>query len=494
MERGKVLIVDDDPEVRRVLSHVLGTVGGYQTDTAFDGIDGINKVRDNEYDIVFTDLTMPRLSGMDVLKETRRLDSSLSVVVITGFSSIDNAINAMKEGARDFITKPFNFDKIIILTEKIIGERRLFGKISPSENLEGTLKRLSGELYRSLYEMGIFQKISSELEKFSHNREIYEKIVDMAARLLMVKEASFGLVENGELKIEEGIGIPKKRIPVSGTIFSHVIRNKTFCMAPCGEINPHDGTCLASELFAIPFIINDEVFGILSLSNKADGTAFTDYEISLATSFARKAAMRIENNALYEVFYSNLMSTLRSLVISIEARDMYTKDHSERVTAYALQIAEVMDLSLEEKGAIELGGYLHDIGKIGIRDTVLLKPGRLSDEEMTEIMQHPVIGDNIMKPIRFFPLERELVRHHHEKVNGRGYPDGLAGDDIPLIARILAVADTFDAMTSSRPYRKAQSHTVAVEELIRCSNSQFDGRVVRSFLKTQAGMGAALGT
>ena len=245
----------------------------------------------------------------------------------------------------------------------------------------------------------------------------------------------------------------------------------------------------ATPFLSIPFTINGEVFGILSLSNKGDGAAFSEEDVSLALTFAKKAAQRIENNALYEVFYNNLINTLKSLVISIEARDPYTKHHSERVTTYALQIAEVMTLPAEEMDAIRFGGYLHDIGKIGVRDTILLKPGRLTPEEMSEIRLHPVIGGNIIKPLRFFPREREIILHHHERLDGTGYPDGLAGDNIPVTSRILAVADTYDAMTTSRPYRSARTHEDAEAELLRCSNSQFDSEVVRAFLQTMTGRG-----
>ncbi len=150
---------------------------------------------------------------------------------------------------------------------------------------------------------------------------------------------------------------------------------------------------------------------------------------------------------------------------SIEERDSYTKQHSERVTVYALRF----------------GGYLHDIGKIGVQDTILLKP-----EEKNEINLHPIIGGNIIKPLQFFPKERELILHHHEHFNGSGYPDRLSGSAIPVGARILAVADAYDAMTSVRPYRRARPHDHAVMELKRYSRIQFDREVVMAFLQTLA--------
>mgnify|MGYP006267833757 CR=1 FL=1 len=156
--------------------------------------------------------------------------------------------------------------------------------------------------------------------------------------------------------------------------------------------------------------------------------------------------------------------------------------------------AEVMGLSADVQDAIRFGGYLHDVGKIGVRATVLLKPGKLTDEELSEIRQHPVIGGNIIKPLRFFPKERDVIVHHHERFDGTGYPAGLRGHSIPITARILAVADTYDAMTSSRPYRTARTHQDALEELIRCSDSQFDREAVRAFQQTQSGKDGHHGT
>jgi putative nucleotidyltransferase with HDIG domain len=231
------------------------------------------------------------------------------------------------------------------------------------------------------------------------------------------------------------------------------------------------------------------VFGLLSLANKVDGSSFTDDDISLALTLVNKTALRIENNVLYEIIYNNLVNSLKALVISIEARDPYTRFHSERVTAYALQIAEVLNLSEDEKDAIKFGGYLHDIGKIGVKDRILLKAGPLTQSELDQVRQHPIIGDNIIRPLKFFPKEQEIIRYHHERYDGTGYPEGLAGEQIPLLARILAMADSYHAMTSSRPYRKAMTHDQAIAEIKRGVNSQFDGKILEAFLQTPVGKG-----
>ncbi len=486
MLQSRILIVDDDPLVRDVLSAIFsqsGNSGNYWTELACDGVDGLKKIKESVFDVVFADISMPGINGIDFMKAAFKIDPSLPVVVITGNSTIDNAVNAMREGARDFISKPFNVSTITSVADRLIGERRLLGTIDKGDARDSSIGRLNAELFKRLQEISILQCVSTELDDLHSNKEIYEKVVEMASRLIMVKEVSFGIVENGTLKIRAAAGVSARDIPIAGSLFERVVTSGKHCFSTFGEISPHTNRPLTTQFFSIPFTINNEVFGIINLANKDDGTAFTEDEISLALTFAKKAAQRIENNALYEVFYNNLINTLKSLVNSIEARDSYTKQHSERVSAYALRIARTMDLPAEDRDALGFGGYLHDIGKIGVRDMILLKPEKLTPEERRVINLHPVIGGNIIKPLRFFPKERELIVHHHEHFNGSGYPDGIAGAAIPAAARILAVADAYDAMTSSRPYRPARSHGHATAELLRNVNTQFDGEVVRAFLQ-----------
>lgn len=173
---------------------------------------------------------------------------------------------------------------------------------------------------------------------------------------------------------------------------------------------------------------------------------------------------------------------MKSLAQALEARDTYTKGHSERVTRYAVAIAKEMELDARTQKVIYYAGMLHDIGKIGISDAILQKRVKLSDEEWETIRNHPMFGDNILGPIKFLNDAQKVVLRHHERYDGSGYPGHLKGEEIPLEARIVAVADSFDAMTSDRPYRKALSRDVAVAEIRSASGGQFDPRVVEAFL------------
>ena len=489
MNGNKFLVIDDDPLTRQLLSDILCGIEGYQTDEAPNGMVGIEEVKANDYDIVFTDLTMPELDGLGVLKEIQRINPYLPVVVVTGMSTLDVAINVMKEGANDFITKPFKIKTITSTVERILGEKRLLNRMGLKGNDRESIERLNAELFKKLQNINLLQAVHAELDSLYDNNKIYSAIVAMASKLLMVREASFGIIEDGYLKVKKTIGAKDGDIAIHGTFFASILKSRNYYLAKLGEKNPHNGEPLAYPFLAIPFVIKDVVFGVLSLANKIDGSSFTDDDISLALTLVNKTALRIENNILYEIVYNNLVNSLKALVISIEARDPYTRFHSERVTAYSLQIAEVLNLSEDEKDAIKFGGYLHDIGKIGIKDRILLKTGPLTQFELDQVRQHPIIGDNIIRPLKFFPKEQEIIRYHHERYDGTGYPEGLAGEQIPLLARILAMADSYHAMTSSRPYRNAMTHDQAIAEIKNCVNSQFDRKILDAFLLTPVGRG-----
>ena len=237
--------------------------------------------------------------------------------------------------AKDFISKPFNITTVASVAERTIGEKRLLDKLVSSGDLAGSLGRLNTELFRKLQEISVLQALSAEIDSLYDNKKIYERIVEMGSRIITAKEISFGIIENGSVKIKSSLGISAKKIPLTNTLFERVVESRTHCIATYGETDPHTGKPLNAPFFSIPLSMHDEVFAVLNFSNKADGTGFTEDEIALSLTFAKKAAQRIENNALYEVFYHNLVNTLKSLVISIEARDPYTQLHSERVTQYA---------------------------------------------------------------------------------------------------------------------------------------------------------------
>ncbi len=198
------------------------------------------------------------------------------------------------------------------------------------------------------------------------------------------------------------------------------------------------------------------------------------YAADLRETFKQERARREELRHSY-------MATVRALSNAVEARDAYTSKHAERVTAYALEIANALGASLSDAEEIEFGFLLHDVGKVAIPDAILYKPGPLTDKERALMEQHPLIGAEIVRGIDFLGSAAHVVRSHHERWDGGGYPDGLAGERIPLAARVFAVADVLDAVTTERPYRPASILTVARSMIVEQSGQQFDPSVVAAF-------------
>ncbi len=184
----------------------------------------------------------------------------------------------------------------------------------------------------------------------------------------------------------------------------------------------------------------------------------------------------------YEQLRQANLEMVKALAEAIEAKDPYTKGHCSRVCAYTIEIADALKISSDQKVVLEYASLLHDVGKIGVQTGVLGKVGQLTDEEYAEIKLHPVIGENILRNVRFFHPILPIVRHHHERFDGKGYPDGLLGEDIPLFSRIIAVVDAFDAMTSDRPYRNGLPMADALNRLMAERAAQFDPDVVDIFI------------
>jgi putative nucleotidyltransferase with HDIG domain len=232
----------------------------------------------------------------------------------------------------------------------------------------------------------------------------------------------------------------------------------------------------ASDFLSKPFFINDFIKSINYVNNKR---ALDREKIELIAALEFKADEKEEE--LKKMYFS----VLYSLAQAMEKKDMGTYGHSKRVSYYSRLIAATLDLGEQDREGLKAASLLHDIGKIGISDFILGKNGRLSIKEMQEVKKHPIKGVEILKPLKQFGPILPTILHHHENYDGSGYPEGLAGEDIPFLARIIAVADTYDAILSNRPYRAARTNERALEELITYSGRQFDPVIVKAFVYAQ---------
>jgi len=480
----KILFVDDEKSILTVAGEYFKRKG-YTVFTATNGKEAVEILEKQPMDCCFTDINMPEMDGLELAEYLREYDSTLPVVVMTGYPSLETTIKTLKNGVVDFLIKPVNLNQMELCVQRVFSQRQMFVEnLLLKKEVEGTrrLERLNRELGLKVEELNTLNRILQQfLVKVSSAdvfRGLWFYLIDenlrrpfIVSRGLQSSPSEKSSQAHHRLETEEiealVMEIATDRLPllVSG--------NGNSRRLPEG----------LRTLAGVPLTIRDNVFGVLVAVLTKDSCELTEKELYYLSFMARSAAGAIENLALYENIYQNLFATLYAFVNAIEARDRYTRQHSNRVTRFALILGKALGCSSEELDVLNFAGHLHDIGKIGIRDDILLKPGKLSAAEFEEIQEHPVIGANILAQLGFWERERRIIRHHHERWDGSGYPDGLKMEDIPFLARILSVADVYDALSSDRTYRKKMDEPQVLKILQQGSGTQFDPKVVAAFFK-----------
>lgn len=492
--RLTILLVDDETNIREALAEYLTSLSNHSLTTAASGPEALAKFQPGKFDCAFLDLKMPGMNGVELLTRLKELDKTLPVVIMTGFPSLDAAIDTMRQGASDFLVKPFNLDQVKATLERVVREHRLLQEnLRLSERLkhQEKIERLNQELSRRVREQQVLHQISESIDHMHTSESIYQGIADLAAVHLDAGKTAVLLLDpaNGQLVViaasgfgDEVVGRMAGQLG-QGLFGKAAAGGKPVMGRPDAQEEAGHRLAVNGSLLCLPIMIHEQTLGLLVLGEKRGGLPFRGEDVFLGRFLLQKAALSVENIALYESMVSNLHSTLGALVRAMEAKDPYTRQHSRRVTNLAVLTAEIMGLELHQIESLKFAGYLHDIGKIGIKDHILLKETRLTPAEYQEIKRHPAIGESIIRAMDLSQDERHIVRHHHERWDGQGYPDRLSGKEIPLLARVVAVADAYDAMTSDRSYRASRSVEQAATELQECAGSQFDPMVVEGFLQ-----------
>ncbi|MCC6502396.1 MAG: response regulator [Deltaproteobacteria bacterium] len=486
------MLVDDDDSVREALTEILSRRGWLVEDFS-SAESAITALKRGQYGVILADVNMPGLSGMDFLHLARESAPDVPVVMITGYPSIDLAVESIKFGAVDFLQKPFKAEELEIVIRKAAGNAERAPKHSDRTRAIGGAAPLLARkrLEDKIKELSILHTISESLDEVSEKKDIFRKTMDIAQIIADSDMAFIAVVEhdNGKLVVRGASGYDDRA--VIGTEFSlvdepfrSVLDKKcySYFLARPGSLGSLVPPVSELPVLLAPMIINREAVVILGLVGRPGGPEISGDALTLVLNLTAKASLKLENIALSENIFSSIIGALNSLLNALDARDTYTKDHSHRVTRYAAEIARAMGCRQEVVDSINFAGPLHDIGKIGVRDEILLKKGGFTGEEREIMKSHVVRGEEILRPLNLLASEKAVVLYHHERWDGGGYPMGLSGSEIPIVARIFSVADTFDAMTSTRPYRQALSLEVAKEEIMKCRGTQFDPEVVDAFI------------
>ena len=508
-EKRTILVIDDDRRVLELLQISLAQ-NGFKVATAGTGEDGLEIVRKGPPDLIILDLRLPRKTGFEVcaaLKSSKDT-AHIPVIMVSASAEIDSRLQGLMHGADDYLTKPFSPKELLIKV------RRIFERIERAEHLTSKNRELETEVARNREDLVVrnkelrFQVYSLEtLMGLSHQLNSSLEVADLLNTLILsvvgqlrVGSACLFLTDEREtpswLEASTHKGIKEElvraiRFDYRGSFIQALLPQEGEEARPARISDFENDPALASTIGPLhaagltlvsPVLMKDRLSAILAVGEKVNGHDFHSADLEMLKALSESAGIAIENARLFQDLQEAYVSTVRLLVSRIEEKDPYTHGHTERVAGYAVGIAKELGFRAEEVQRIQFGAFLHDIGKVHTQDNILHKPGALTDEEWRLVKAHPVRGAEMIRGVKFLERVTDMVRHHHERVDGRGYPDGLVGDQISVGAKIVNVADAFDAMTTDRPYRAGLTVEQAIGQMTQKAGTQFAAEIVTVFV------------
>ena len=504
-KNNKLLVIEDDELSLKPLIKLLEGEG-YQVDGVPDGRAALERAKNTDYALVITDVKLP--GGMDGIETVRQIkeiypDGRRGIIVITGYADSEAPIRAIRVGVDDFIYKPFEPQQLLHSIKRSLQICRLeqekdeyYGEMQQMrDKLEEYSNTLEDKVRDKTKELILLFEVGREITASLKLDKVLAAIVERTADILQAKICCILLFnpDKNDFYVAAARGVPKDiithtRIVMGESLSGWVLENRTALFladvdAESRFSERNEEKYYSGPFMSVPLIVKNTAIGVLNVNCPISKEVFEDDDLDFLKGVADHASIAIENARLYtnlEKVYLEIITTLTSI---IEMKDHYTKRHSERVTRYAVSIAKAMGLSENEVELIDSACQLHDLGKISVHEHILTKPGKLTNEEWNEIKNHPLKGADMLKPLTFLNDVVNLVEQHHERFDGTGYPYGYKGEDIKLGARIMAVADSFDAMTTDRPYAEPLNFEEAISELKRCKGSQFDPKIVDIFVK-----------
>ncbi len=460
----RLLVVDDEIYICNIVTEALSAVDAYEVISFSDPQQGLEYIEKNRVDLILTDLIMGEYSGVNLLDQALRCHPDCIVILMTAYPTVNNAISVLKKGAYDYLVKPFKLE-----TLKSAVVRGLEHQALARDNL-----RLKEQL--ALY------KLSEDMGEAT----TLDETLGLAAT------TARSIIGGGPVSIlvrDKSGTIPVPYL-IKGTstlpeIEDFLRGNHELCHQALSSHEPRHQSRESGgkrskivSLACLPMVWRGEVIGLLNIVREDKFLPIKTAQLNLLSIIAAKVASVIENNRLYEHLQNSYVKAIKALANSIEARDKYTRGHTDRVTVLADLIAVRLGWSERKRAEMKIGCTLHDIGKIGVPDSILNKPSYLTDAERHQMETHPVLGAKILEGIDYLKPAIPYILYHHEKYDGSGYPHGLAGENIPIEGRLLAVVDTYDAIVSDRPYRDGADAASAIEEIIKFKDIQFDPMIV----------------
>lgn len=470
---GKILVVDDDEGICKLCETSLGRAG-YGVTTTSNPIDACELVEQDSFDLILTDIKMPRMNGMDLMRRIKSISPEKVVIFMTAYPTLDMAVDAVREGAYNFLNKPFTIHEMVLAVNNAFERQKLIQENVRLKTLVG-LFQASEKIGRTSDPAKLLDLVLTTclVETESQRAAIF--YYDKTEQELYIKH-SIGDFPEVQVKLQsnEVEGLVRFVFNSRQGIIANSFREQKFPAPASWE------RAMGRHALVLPIFNSNDILGVLALFKEVHHpyqSTERDF-VSILTTQAGTALDNVELILDQEIFF---LETMMSLASTIDARDTYTHGHSRRVSALSAAIGRKMSLSTNEIEEIKITGLLHDIGKIGIQDSILRKKAPLTNEEFDIIKTHPEKGFQILRHIQRLSNVVQAVYAHHEWYNGKGYPRNLKKNEIPLYSQILTIADVFDALTSGRPYRDKISYKQTKSMITKYSGIQFHPDVVDVF-------------
>lgn len=504
---ARILIVDDQESNVLLLQNILQDAGYAHFETTRDSSQVASLMQEFHPDLILLDLMMPNLDGYAVMEQLRPLippDTYLPILVLTADATKQAKQRALSLGAKDFLTKPLDQVEVLLRIKNLL-ETRLLHLQQQRQNLilEDTVRERTLQIQRQLQRLNALRMIDTAISSTFDLRVTLNFLLQQVALQLGVDAAAVLLLDRAvqELRFSaeqgfRGTAITSVRLRLGEdyagrvALERHSIYVPSITLAQPQFTNPglmQDEGFVA--YYAAPLVAKGKVTGVLEIFHRSPLSPDSEWSDFLET-LAGQTAIAIDNAELFgDLQQSNaemLMAydrTIEGWSRAMDLRDKETEGHTLRVTDMTLELARKMRFDESELPHVRRGALLHDMGKLGVPDSILLKPGKLTDEEWVIMRRHPTYAYEMLSPVAYLKPAIDIPYCHHEKWDGTGYPRGLKGDQIPRAARIFAVIDVWDALMSDRPYRKAWTREAALRHISKQAGTHFDPEVVELFLK-----------
>lgn len=452
LPKARILIVDDEPTVRELCGRILSS--SYEVSIASDGPTAIRLAQASPPDLLLVDLQMPIINGLEVARRITAQAPEVVVLVMTGHSQAENLLATVRFGVNGFLLKPFQPDDLRKTVERCLHKGLYF-----KENAR--LRSLT-----PLLDLRTTQRADVDQAR------LFQVITETVLRELRADRVTLIALDEGDRDVVVAMATPAasagKGSAAPRAAYWRVKASSLAALVRDAARSEED----ADQTLSMALEAGDGVLGVVSATRVS--VPFTAGDREVLRLLATQGAIAIENARLLKSLRRSYWNTVYALAATVDLRDHPTRGHSDRLAQFALSVARRMNLPADRLENLQIAALLHDIGKIGIRDGILRKPGDLTREEYDAMKVHTLMGAKLLAMADFPPPVVEAVLFHHEWFDGSGYPLGLQGHQIPIEARILAAADAFEGMTSERPYRAAMPVAWAIDELQRGRGTQFD--------------------